>query len=568
MKKKQYIVFYLFAILQLSCLAQVNNLNLQYNSIPGIGCHSNMSVCLSSGIQPESGAQIIVDWTDGTQDTVMAYLAPNSQSCYMVEHDYNQVGTFQAVVTVTSGTLSGQLVGTETIDWTISSTTNCGFFTVISLLNPSAIFLQNVPYDLTDNLGNVSTIYPKNAFSNMYYSELNTANAPFTVSINDQWLQNNGYSQTAPDFTIASFDASGRAENTPMNITLECSGTGSLPDIELTAAAAFQFIAPLQTGNIHLQVCNISCGNFANSTLKIAIPPMVIPDLSGLSNASFSNDTVTVLLPYLNGCQSIGFPCSFPGTTTAGTVLQFHAQIFADNEQNFLFNQLPFTATVSNSFDPNEKTCNLPRYIQPDIVDTLHYMIHFQNDGNYPALNVVIRDTLSPNLDLSSFRFIDSKHPVSYSLDIVNRALEFRFSGIQLTASTQNLDSSQGYVSYAIKENSGLPIHSEITNTAYIYFDFNPAIVTNTTIQTNDYLGIHESESSSFSIVPNPSSGSFTLHTVKNGEVSIYTMQGQRILTQVVNGQAAINVEQLSSGSYQLIFTTADEIWNAKLMIK
>ena len=122
--------------------AQVNSLNLLYNSVPGIGCHSNMSVCLTTGALAESGAQIIVDWTDGDLDTLVVFSAPNSQNCYLFEHDYSQVGVYNAVTEVKSGTLGGQLVGTQTIEWVITSTNNCGFFNIISLLNPSATFLS------------------------------------------------------------------------------------------------------------------------------------------------------------------------------------------------------------------------------------------------------------------------------------------------------------------------------------------------------------------------------------------------------------------------------------------
>ena len=75
--------------------AQVNSLNLLYNSVPGIGCHSNMSVCLTTGALAESGAQIIVDWTDGDLDTLVVFSAPNSQNCYVFEHDYSQVGVYR-----------------------------------------------------------------------------------------------------------------------------------------------------------------------------------------------------------------------------------------------------------------------------------------------------------------------------------------------------------------------------------------------------------------------------------------------------------------------------------------
>ena len=85
--------------------AQVNLLNLLYNSVPGIGCHSNMSVCLATGSLPESGAEIIVDWTDGDLDTLVVFSVPNSENCYIFEHDYSQVGVYNALVEVTSATL-------------------------------------------------------------------------------------------------------------------------------------------------------------------------------------------------------------------------------------------------------------------------------------------------------------------------------------------------------------------------------------------------------------------------------------------------------------------------------
>ena len=102
---KLKLVIILAIILSVNAVnAQVNSLNLLYNSVPGIGCHSNMSVCLTTGALAESGAQIIVDWTDGDSDTLVVFSAPNSQNCYVFEHDYSQVGVYNAVAEVTSGT--------------------------------------------------------------------------------------------------------------------------------------------------------------------------------------------------------------------------------------------------------------------------------------------------------------------------------------------------------------------------------------------------------------------------------------------------------------------------------
>ena len=547
--------------------AQVTSINLLYNSIPGIGCHSNMSVCTTTGALPESGAQIVVDWMDGTSDNMMVFSTPNSQNCYVFEHDYTQAGVYNAIVTVNSGT-SGQLAGSTTIEWVITNTSNCGFFNVISLLNPSATFLQNIPYDVTNGSGVTTTIYPQNSFGNAYYTELDVTATPYTVSVSDAWLQNNGYIQTSSDFVINSFDATGHALGVPMNMILECGGNGLVPNLEVTSTAAFQFIAPIEQGNVNVQVCNISCGNYANSTIKIAVPAGITPNISSLPNATFANDTVTITEAYLSGCISYGFPCTFAGNTPAGTLFDFSVEVSAQGEQDFLFNQSSFVATVLNSYDPNDKQCHLPTFIQPDVQEKLQYTVRFQNDGNYPALNVVIRDTISTNLDLSTFRFIGSKHPVSYSIDPVSREVIFRFSGIQLLPSVDSLEGSQGYFTYEIKELANLTLNSEITNTAYIYFDFNPAIITNTTLNINGYVGLSSPTQGLVDLYPNPSNGKLTIEGLEEGEVVIYSITGQKMLQHHYTRGQELDLTKLDAGMYVVYGNTVNGDFVEKLNLQ
>ena len=546
--------------------AQVNSFNLLYNSIPGIGCHSNMSVCTNTGSLPESGAQIMVDWMDGSSDSMVVLSSPNSQNCYIFEHDYSQAGIYNALVTVNSGT-SGQLAGSTTIEWVITNTSTCGFFNVISMLNPTATFLQNIPYDVTNGSGLTTTIYPKNSFGNAYYTELDVSATPYTVGVSSAWLQNNGYIQTSSNFVINSFDATGHALGIPMNMTLECAGNGLLPNLALSSASAFQFIAPIQQGNVNVQVCNVSCGNYANSTIKIAIPTGVTPDISNLANAIFANDTVTITEAYLSGCISYGFPCSFAGNTPAGTIFDFLVEVSAQGEQDFMFNQASFVATVLNSYDPNDKRCHLPTYIQPDVQENLPFTVRFQNDGNYPALNVVVRDTISTNLDLSTFRFIGSKHPVSYTVDPVSREVVFRFSGIQLLPSVDSLEGSQGYFTYEIKEMANLNLNSEIKNTAYIFFDFNPAIITNTTLNINGYAGNSSLQDENVLLFPNPSNGSFQISGIEKGSFYLHSTSGQLILSKEYTNGDLFDVSGLENGFYLVRLTHSKGEFIQKLQL-
>jgi len=62
-----------------------------------------------------------------------------------------------------------------------------------------------------------------------------------------------------------------------------------------------------------------------------------------------------------------------------------------------------------------------------------------------------------------------------------NNLLKFDFQDIFLPDSTTNFEGSQGYVMYAIRADSTIAEGTLIENTADIYFDLNPPIITNTT---------------------------------------------------------------------------------------
>lgn len=138
---------------------------------------------------------------------------------------------------------------------------------------------------------------------------------------------------------------------------------------------------------------------------------------------------------------------------------------------------------VVGSYDPNDKRCDHTS-ISPEQLDAgspLVFTVRFQNTGTYPAEFVRITDTLDfAHLDVSSFRVLASSHPVQTTLS-GNGQVEFFFDQIGLLPSNFDEPASHGFVQYEIRPKRGLSLGVPIVNTAYIYFDFNPAIVTNTT---------------------------------------------------------------------------------------
>lgn len=140
------------------------------------------------------------------------------------------------------------------------------------------------------------------------------------------------------------------------------------------------------------------------------------------------------------------------------------------------------------AYDPNDKLVNPSRPDSLSLLTTpLTYTLRFQNTGNDYAEDVVVSDTISEYLDISTFRVLHTSHPNQLTViqDYDNpRFVDFRFDNIYLPDSTTNLIGSNGHVMFTITPLEGLPEDTEINNTGHIYFDFNPAIVTNTTSTT------------------------------------------------------------------------------------
>jgi len=112
------------------------------------------------------------------------------------------------------------------------------------------------------------------------------------------------------------------------------------------------------------------------------------------------------------------------------------------------------------------------------------YRVRFQNTGTAPAQEVIIRDLLDSDLDITTLHILASSHPITQVEIIPDNALIISYEGINLPDSGSNLQGSQGFVIFSIKPKSNLPEGTQITNQAGIYFDFNEVVLTNTTLNT------------------------------------------------------------------------------------
>ncbi len=199
-------------------------------------------------------------------------------------------------------------------------------------------------------------------------------------------------------------------------------------------------------------------------------------------------------------------------TANIGDTIKVYLRVSPDlNDYNPKNNNVIHKILVRNSLDPNMKEV-YPIDVEPGYDDWINYTVHFQNTGNSPAYKVRITDTLDAGLEPGSFQFLSSSHDARVGLK--DRAMVFYFADIMLPDSNSDEKNSHGYVRYRVKPVKNLPEGSKIYNTAYIFFDYNKPVITNTTV--NSFVRFPVSGISkpaldlSFSLFPNPSSGLFT----------------------------------------------------------
>jgi hypothetical protein len=243
-----------------------------------------------------------------------------------------------------------------------------------------------------------------------------------------------------------------------------------------------------------------------------------------------------------------------------GDRLSFNALInpVTDDEKP-IDNSSALRQSVVGSYDPNDKTCLEGDVITPDMIgEYVHYLIRFENTGNYPAQNVVVKDMI----DLAKFD-ISSLVPSKASHDFVTKIsednkVEFIFENINLPFDDATND---GYISFKIKTLPTLVVGDSFANEANIYFDYNFPILTNKSISTFKTLGTPDFEFSSyFSVFPNPVNEVLYINsnnTIVAQSFAIYDFLGQIVLAVPdANSYAKIDISKLAIGTYFLKVNT------------
>ena len=265
----------------------------------------------------------------------------------------------------------------------------------------------------------------------------------------------------------------------------------------------------------------------------------------------------TNLLPFETRTIDLSFSVPTIPTVTLGDIVQSSSTITSTITDVIpLNNSFDLNNTIVGSYDPNdinEAHGNEILFSDFGTDDYLYYTIRFQNTGTANASFVSIVNNLPAELNENSIVMLHSSH--DYNLTRNGSELKWFFNNINLVPDSVNNDDSQGYVTFKIKPTAGYTVGTLIENTAEIYFDYNPAIITNTfeTLFVNA-LSNESYSTSNFAVYPNPANDILTVQNKDNAvisKVNVVDILGKTIKTFTFNTtEVSLDISDLKAGIY------------------
>lgn len=382
---------------------------------------------------------------------------------------------------------------------------------------------------------------------------------------------------------IYNFDVNSAFPISNLDFALNCT---SNIDVATYANAAGP-VRPAIPFMFYPHVYNIGCDT-ASGWMQLILDNRVTynASLSSLPPSTISGDTLTWNYGPISNLSNNGFWNSLtaalhltPDTTVnIGDTLCFSVSINVPaNDINAANNLYSVCLPVVNSYDPNIKEV-MPKGVGPagNIPPTqneLTYTVHFQNTGNAPAINVFIIDTLDVNIVPESIEILGRSHTMTPEW-LAPGVIKFNFTNINLADSFSNEPASHGFVTFKVKLENNLNLGTVINNTAYIYFDFNSAIVTNTTINTIDFITATnvQNVNANVSVYPNPANDALfiSINNLKlNGiaTVALYDVTGQKVMDhRLTQNTSKLDLSALSKGFYFLKTNVEGQVSTVKII--
>ncbi|MFM1854137.1 MAG: hypothetical protein RL164_1455 [Bacteroidota bacterium] len=549
-------------------------------------CDANDNGVLDNGETPIANAPVSVNGTltysDATGHYYLTYTGNANDTFtlslnnnWLTQQGYSILNNNGSNINYITGTPCNSGIPPATINFPL----NCGGYVSPTLcyggfvfcdanangvMNPgeSPLIGAAVQLFVQPNSNTSVTVYTDSTGYFTYCGPFNSTSTIILAQVSPIWLTYNGYSVPSSYVTLQGFTS---PQLQPGMLPINCGGTTSCADLWTSVTP---WIGYYQNSVAYIKLNWGSYGPSAtgNYTLSMTFPVGVSPILASIQNPNYtiSGNTITWNLSssssnFMN-YDVIQF--NVPGGLINGAQHYFSSSIAPTgsiSDCGTYNNAGNLLQILGNSYDPNDKNAstdyqndNFPLgYLDAFVDDALTYTIRFQNTGTAPAQNIYIIDTLDAALDWNSFTLIEASHNMQV-VNLGNGIYRFEFPQIWLPDSTTNEEQSHGHLTYRITELPNNPINSTIENTAYIYFDWNSPIITNTTFNINMWIdGINELENQ-LVVYPNPATDEIMVSLEQPTNARVTDLNGKLLLERVLQPGDALDLESLNAGIYMI----------------
>ena len=288
--------------------------------------------------------------------------------------------------------------------------------------------------------------------------------------------------------------------------------------------------------------------------------------------------TYRVVATQAPGHPGFSFPTAFVegcvdggGSFSTGNALMFHD----DDKDPFRSIDVQEAADTGLAADMRA----YPKGYRGDTIAAntdIEYLISFRNESDDTVRRVVIRDTLSANLDISGVRAGTGSHPYDFRV-YENGIVKFLMEDIEL------LPGQMGFVKFRVPQLPDLPACTEIVNQAHLTVGYEAPYlsVLKTLIACGDYTDFVEIVVSviepgipgvSVDIFPNPLAGSATIQLHGQAfdlvRLSIFDPNGRLLRQESFRGnEYQLQRQNLASGTYFYRLETAGQLIQSGKMI-
>ncbi|MEI8279718.1 MAG: T9SS type A sorting domain-containing protein [Bacteroidota bacterium] len=538
-----------------------------------------------------------------TSDSFVVYINPacSGPQFNIVPNHYNSIYHLNT----TYGDGQSSISSFSAVDGTASFTHSYsypGLYTIKHVLYNGLTAIDSISYPYTYNLCRTLPIkvfndYNSNCILDSYPESL--ANYSTTLEIDSNGVP----IDTISVLSGINYNAYGnigdvyqfKVLSTAIGLTTTCPASGIITDTlaignNATKYIGFQYVgAPgfdlseqvsLQTG-MHAQQGHLIVNNTysapQNGIVTVNFSPKYVYQSAYPAPASVNGTTLTWNLNNLSAIYTGSTNINYT-LTVQGTWLSLGDTVHSDltvtpifGDANPTNNACVRIDTVTSSFDPNEMQVSPEGTILAGT--QLTYTIGFENTGNDTAQNIYVLDTLSNYLDIHSLAMVASSNNViiSKTWNGTNWVLKLDFPNIKLLDSSHH-NQCNGMVVFTIKTKTGLAAGTVIPNSAGIYFDDNPVVLTNTVYNTIVVFAntVKDITNSITNIYPNPTNSILHIDDLKESATyHILNMLGQSVQQgSLQQGANIISIAAFPAGIYILELSNAQGVKTITRLIK